>query len=218
MLYEDDQLAIVNKPAGLPTSGNQFRTLENALIDQLKPSGAEDAMGWPKPVHRLDAPTSGLVIFAKTLSARIALGSMLEKKKIRKTYQAIVMGRPPASGSLDSPVNGQQAYTDFRLLKTVPSLKSGSLSLLELEPHTGRTHQLRIQLSDAGFPILGDPLYGSPGAILKGKGLFLCAVALRLEHPGSKAPLEVSIPAPKKFESRLQGEQARWERYQVGHP
>lgn len=216
VLYEDDQLAIVNKPAGLPTSGNQFRTLENALIGQLAPSDADDALGWPKPVHRLDAPTSGLVILAKTVPARIVLGSMFEKKEIRKKYQAIVIGKPPAQGILDSPVNDQQAFTEFRLLKTVPSLKSGNLSLLELEPQTGRTHQLRIQLADAGFPILGDPLYGRPGAILKGKGLFLCAVELRLEHPTLHTPLEVTISAPNKFETRLQSEQARWERYQAG--
>lgn len=214
VLYEDDQLAVVNKPAGLPTSGNQFRTLENALIDQLSPSPAEDAMGWFKPVHRLDAPTSGLVIMAKTLSARIALGSMFEKKEIRKKYQAIVMGSSPDKGYLDSPVNGQQAHTEFRLLKAVPSLKSGSLSLLELEPHTGRTHQLRIQLADAGYPILGDPLYGRPGAILKGKGLFLCAVELSFEHPILKMPLQITIASPQKFETRLQSEQVRWERFQ----
>lgn len=215
VLYEDDQLAIVNKPAGLSTSGNQFRTLENALIHRLQPSSAEDALGWPKPVHRLDAPTSGLVILAKTLSARIVLGNMFEKKEICKTYQAVVIGSPPAQGILDSPVNGQQAYTEFRLLKTIPSLRSGSLSLLELEPRTGRTHQLRIQLSQAGHPILGDSLYGNPGAVLKGKGLFLCAVSLRFEHPVLKTPLQLSIPAPQKFKNRLQSEQARWERYQA---
>lgn len=218
VLYEDDQLAIVNKPAGLPTSGNQFRTLENALIGRLSPSTAENALSWPKPVHRLDAPTSGLVIMAKTVPARIALGRMFEKKEIYKKYQAIVMGSPTAHGTFDSPVNGQQAFTEFHLLKTVPSLKSGSLSLLELEPRTGRTHQLRIQLADAGFPILGDLLYGRPGAVLKGKGLFLCAVELRFEHPILKQPLQIAIAAPPKFESRLQSEQARWDRYQTGHP
>lgn len=218
IVYEDDYLAIVHKPAGIPTSGNKFRTLENALIGRLSPSGKLELLPWPKPVHRLDAATSGLVILAKTLTARITLGHMFEQKQIRKQYQAIVMGTPPAKGFLDSAVDGQQAFTEYRLLKAVPSLRSGSLSLLELEPHTGRTHQLRIQLADAGFPILGDKLYGKQGNILKGKGLFLCAVALHFEHPVLKMPLHIGIAPARKFESRLQSEQLRWKRYQANRP
>jgi len=215
VVYEDDYLAVVNKPSGISVSGNQFRTVENAMVDKLKLSSAKDAFRWAKPVHRLDNPTSGLLIMAKTASVRILLGEMFEKKQIKKVYRALVMGDAPAEGCWDSSIEGQEAVTEFRRIGKVRSLKNDYLSLLELQLHTGRTHQIRIHTSLAGFPILGDKLYGKEGEILKGKGLFLCAVSLCFSHPVSKEPIHISIQEPPAFAKRMQNEQRRWEKY---HP
>jgi len=213
VLYEDAYLAVVFKPAGIPVSGNQFRTVENALLYNIQPSTALDALKQPRAAHRLDAPTSGLLLIAKTKQARISLGAQFEAKTIEKRYQAIVLGVPAPKGEIKEPIEGKKSWSVYERLQTVDSLKSGQLSLLNLYPKTGRTHQLRIHLSKFGFPILGDALYGKEGLILKHKGLFLTAIELKFKHPISGKAQEIVLPTPYKYEALLEREQRRFDRY-----
>jgi len=211
VIFEDDYLAIINKPAGLQVSGNQFKTLQNALPGNLSKSSAEDKLAWPLPVHRLDSQTSGLVIVAKTKTTRIELGNLFELQKISKIYHAIVMGKSDEKGVINLPVDGKTAYTKFDRLKFVRSLQNEWISLLKLYPKTGRTHQLRIHLSEIGTPILGDKLYSNK--TLKHKGLFLMASGLEFTHPNTKQVLKFEVLLSPKFEKRLQNEEKRWEKF-----
>ena len=215
VLAEDDQMAVIIKPAGYPVSGKSFQTIENALPFNLKPSTAPDASAQPRVVHRLDVPTSGLLLISKTKSARAHLGAQFEQKTIKKRYQAVVMGQPPAEGAMHTPINGKAAHTEYRCLNTVPSLKNGQVSLLDLYPHTGRTHQLRKHLSELGHPIIGDALYGIEGKILRHKGLFLRAVELTFLHPITQEKQQYTLPTPPKFLSFLEREQRRYERHRT---
>jgi len=214
ILFEDDFIAIIHKPAGISVSGNYYKTIQNALVYNIAPSIQNDALPWALPVHRLDHQTQGLLIVAKTKTARIELGKAFENKTIVKTYQAIVIGDTLEEGSINFDVDNKPSLTTYKRLKSVPSLKSGTLTLLELYPKTGRTHQIRIHCSKSGFPILGDKLYGKPHLILKGKGLFLVATALKFHHPITKAYLSFNIPTPYKFIKRLNNEIKRFEVYQ----
>lgn len=213
VIYEDDYLAIINKPAGLPVSGNRFKTIENALPFNLKPSSQPDALQRFRPVHRLDSPTSGLLLIAKTKTARIALGALFEEKNIQKRYQAIVIGQLPESGTIKQPIGEKAATTVFRTIKTARSLRNDFLTLVDLLPQTGRTHQLRIHLSQLGFPILGDKLYGEVGEIMVGKGLFLAAVELSFLHPFLHTVINVTISPANKFLLLLEREEKRWLNY-----
>ena len=212
IIYEDDQLAVINKPAGIVVSGNQYRTIVNALQFNLTPSNSKDALKWAKPVHRLDHQTSGLLIVAKTHSAIVELSRQFEVKEIRKKYHAVVIGKPDAAGVIESKIEDRTAITEYKLLDCVKSPRNGDLSLLELMPRTGRTHQLRIHLSRLGFPIMGDKLYGTPGEILKNKGLFLSAVELHFRHPVDDRIMAVKITAPNKFKALMNREQRRFDK------
>lgn len=214
IVYEDDDLAVVIKPAGLVVSGNRFKTLEHALIDQFSLSKASDALPWGLPVHRLDAPTSGLVIFAKTMSSRRKLGEQLKNKEIQKTYVAVVHGTPK-DGDISEPIDGKVSLSRLKRIRTVPSLKNDTLSMVELQPITGRTHQLRIHCALVGCPIVGDQLYGNDQGTFKNKGLLLAATKLVLQHPRTGQPLTVEITIPNKFESLLKREKRRAERHIV---
>lgn len=212
IIYEDDFLAVINKPAGIIVSGNQFRTIVNALGFNITKSTNNDALKWSKPVHRLDFQTSGLLIIAKTSKALVELGRMFENKHIKKSYKAVVIGKLQKAGVIINDINGQKAKTEYHLEKSVKSIKNTYLSLVNLHPHTGRTHQLRIHLSELGFPILGDKLYGKSGAVLKNKGLFLSAVSIEFKHPITDKMLNLSIDTPSKFITRLNNEERMWER------
>ncbi|MDX1446175.1 RluA family pseudouridine synthase [Lishizhenia sp.] len=203
IVYEDEYLAVINKPAGYPVSGNLYKTIHNALPHNLKPSQQEDALAWPLPIHRLDAPTSGLLIIAKTYSSRIALGDMLAHKKIQKHYHAVVQGYLKITGILNTAIEGKSAASEIKTLSITPSKYNGHLSLMELSPLTGRTHQLRIHLARLGHPIAGDKLYGIPGNTIGHKGLFLSAIALTFTHPITQEELKLSVEHPKKFDSYL---------------
>lgn len=211
VVYEDDELAVVNKPPGLPTSGNRYRTLENILVGQI-PLPADPAyLKWPKPVHRLDSPTSGLVLVAKTIHTRFLLGQAFEDHTVQKTYHALVMGDTPKEGTLRSPVGDKPAETGYQRIGQVRSLKNDYLSLLKLSPKTGRTHQLRIHCARAGFPVYGDQQYAEK--TIKNKGLFLAATGLLLDHPVKDRKVNVSIDLPVNFKNRMKNEQKRWEKY-----
>lgn len=212
VIYEDDDLAVINKPAGIVVSGNQYRTIENALSSNLAPSPLPDALKWPKPTHRLDQATSGLLLIAKTMLARVHLGQQFEEKTIFKRYRAICMGQLPLNGQIDRPIAEKQAITRFQVVFYSPSIKNGHLSLLDLYPLTGRTHQLRIHLSEMGYPILGDKIYGQEGLILKSKGLFLSAVEISFSQPRTGKRLNISLPDPDKFKALLDREKRMWQK------
>ncbi|MDC0230621.1 RluA family pseudouridine synthase [Aureispira] len=213
VIFEDDDIAVVHKPAGISVSGNQFRTVENALLYNLKFSTKIDAFKKPRAVHRLDNQTSGLLLIAKTKQARIDLGKQFEQRTIRKHYKAIVIGQINSKGKIDFEIDGKPSISVFELERTVRSLKNDYLSLINLYPLTGRTHQLRIHLSKFGFPILGDKLYGQEGLILKHKGLFLTAVSLEFIHPVTKIYHSIETEMPYKFGALLAREQRRFDVY-----
>jgi len=213
IIFEDEFLAVVKKPAGLVVSGNQFRTVVNALPFNIKVSTEKDALRWAKPVHRLDNQTSGLLIVSKTKLAHINLGKQFENKLIKKKYIALVIGKLVGNGFITEPIENKLAKTEYRVIKSVKSLKNKHLTLVELFPYTGRTHQLRIHLSNMGFPILGDKLYGKEDLILKHKGLFLSAVELLFKHPVKGNDLEIKVDMPNKFNTRLMNEQRRFLEY-----
>lgn len=209
VIFEDNDIAIINKPAGFPTNGNYFKTIENALPHNLKAAKTIDALHYPKPLHRLDNPTSGLLIIAKTKSAQRNLYHQFEQQKIAKTYQAIVIGKTNNEGEITSAVANKEAYTSYKTLQTVPSLQNEYLSLVQLFPTTGRTHQLRVHLASIGHPIIGDQLYGKKEENYK-KGLFLCATSIQFIHPKTKESLSFSINPPNKYKSLIAREEKRF--------
>ena len=212
IVYEDEFMAIINKPPGIPVSGNQFRTIQNSLIGNIKSSKESDALKWPKPVHRLDGPTRGLLIIAKTGIALVKLGQQFEKKEIHKKYCSVCIGKTLENGLINFEIDGLKSETEFERIQVVNSIKNEFLSLLELKPRTGRTHQIRKHLSQLGHPIMGDKLYGKNGEFLKGKGLFLAAIGLKFNHPITDEELNIFIDIPAKFKSLLKREEEMWRR------
>jgi 23S rRNA pseudouridine1911/1915/1917 synthase len=227
VVYEDDQLIVIDKPAGLvvhPAPGNPDGTLVNALIahcgDSLQGIGGEKRPGL---VHRLDKDTSGLMVAAKTDSAHTALVEQFATRSIDRRYLALAWGVPaPARGRLTGAIGrsprdrkkmavvahgGRPAATNYRTLQV---LAEGAVSLLACRLETGRTHQIRVHLSEAGYPLLGDPVYGRgrrraldrlpPAARSAVAGLdrqALHAASLGFTHPTTGQPLsfERGLPA-----------------------
>lgn len=214
VVLETEDFAIVNKPAGLPVHGPQFRTLANVLPYNIQPCGKKDALAVPYPLHRLDSSTSGLLLVAKTAAAHLHLGRLFAKRKINKIYQAVVIGKTAKKGQMNTAIAGKMARSRYERLDFAPSIKNQYLSRLQLFPETGRTHQLRIHLAQAGHPIMGDRLYGTPGEIYKGQGLFLCATALQFVDPFSGDEVKVQVEPPAKFAKLMQREARMWERKQ----
>ncbi|WP_370408517.1 RluA family pseudouridine synthase [Tenacibaculum dicentrarchi] len=198
VLFEDDYLAVIYKPAGILVSGNSFATIDNALLQNIKKSPLEDATR-PRPVHRLDYPTSGLLLIGKTSSSIITLNKLFEDKKIQKTYHAITIGKIENNGIIDFPIDDKKAQTSYKLIKSVISERFKILNLVELSPKTGRKHQLRKHLLAIKSPILGDKEHFLDGFILNGKGLYLHASTLQFEHPFTKKQLVITKELPKKF-------------------
>lgn len=214
IVYEDEHFAVVVKPPGLITSGNQFETLENAVQGQVKRSNHKDALQWPRPVHRLDGPTSGLVIISKTIPAHIELGEMLSNKEINKFYHAVVTGSwPQKLLHISEAIKEKASETKVEILKKTVSLRNKHLTLLQLSPLTGRTHQLRIHTSQCGHPIVGDMIYSEKGKTLEHKGLFLCAVKIEMKHPITREPLSISISTPEKFLKLMEREEVRYYKF-----
>lgn len=206
VVYEDDFLAVVHKPAGLLVSGNSFRTLVNALPFSLQKSGLPDAVQRPQPVHRLDYPTSGLLLVGKTHSVITALNQAFSARAIKKTYYAVTIGpMTDDMGRITSPIDEKTACSTFKVVDRLVSEKYEALNLVQWSPETGRRHQLRKHSALLGNPILGDKEYGKPGLIQYGNGLYLCAAGLEFQHPCTPQRLTLKIDLPKKF-TRLFGE------------
>ena len=217
VLFEDDQILALNKPAGLSSQGGRIavNTLDDLLVAFAKSNGKR-----PRLVHRLDRDTSGVILTAKTQPAAAFLGKAMMARRIRKTYLAIVApGAPsPATGRIETPLRrhlqGREAYMrtceadhpDAQAASTVYRTLSASLSaaLVELSPRTGRMHQLRVHLASIGRPIVGDPRYGG-ALVLNGAPtprLMLHAMELVFPHPAGGEG-RVSAPAPDDFASVL---------------
>ncbi|HKW90184.1 MAG TPA: RluA family pseudouridine synthase [Candidatus Acidoferrales bacterium] len=220
ILYEDADVVVVNKPAGMvvhPGAGVKHGTLVNALLhkygsqSQLSSIGGE---GRPGIVHRLDKETSGALLVARNDAAHRALAEQFSRREIAKTYLALVHGKISGeSGRIELPVardlhrrtrmttrrkEGRTARTDWRLRLCLPGF-----TLVEADLHTGRTHQIRVHFSAVGHPVVGDTLYGAPRQPKAGaKGLmplernFLHAARLRFRHPRSMKEIEVRAPLP----------------------
>ena len=198
VLFEDDYLAIIYKPAGILVSGNKFVTIANGLAQNLKKSRQIDAVK-PQPIHRLDYPTSGLLLVGKTNTAIQKLSKLFEVKDIKKIYFAITIGKMNKKGSIKSSISEKESHTDYEVLESVNSVRFDFLNLVKLSPKTGRKHQLRIHLYSIGNPILGDKEHYLKNKILKGKGLFLHAATLEFNHPFTDEKIIISKELPKKF-------------------
>ena len=203
VVFEDDALIVVDKPADLvvhPGAGNPSGTLVNALLGRGI-SGGDDPVR-PGVVHRLDRDTSGLMVFAKGEPAYSRLVGMLSRREVGRVYRAVVLGVGlPESGTVDSPVGrdpdnptlmaagvGREAVTHFEKLD-----EAGGHTMLRVRLETGRTHQIRVHLSAIGHPVFADPLYGSP---VPDRRLWLHAERLAFEHPvtGEKRVFESPLP------------------------
>ena len=198
VVFEDGTLVVVDKPAGLvvhPAAGNWSRTLLNGILHRFPGNAAIPRAGI---VHRLDKETSGLMVVAKTLEAQTHLVRQLQARDVRREYLALVWGETPASGTVDQPVgrhprdrirmavvqtaSGKPAVTHFRRLET-GVYHGNPVSLIKCRLETGRTHQIRVHMQFAGFPLVGDPLYGKAraGAFFHRQALH--AFRLGLMHP-----------------------------------
>ena len=222
VVYEDDYLAVINKPAGLvvhPAAGHADDTLVNALLARYPE--LQDMSGNMRPgiVHRLDKDTSGLIIIARTSEALTALAEQIKQHQIVKYYLALVEGIVSLDhGSIDAPigrdsrhrqqmtitaVEGREARTHFKVLRR---FARHTLLLIQLE--TGRTHQIRVHLQAIHHPVVGDPVYGS-GHTLRGVPLhrqFLHAYQLKFTHPITGKTLELEAPLPQDLQNVLDHE------------
>jgi 23S rRNA pseudouridine1911/1915/1917 synthase len=220
VLYEDDQLIIINKPAGLvvhPAPGHPDGTLVNALLAHCPNLPGIGGVQRPGIVHRLDKDTTGAIAIAKTDIAFKHLQAQLQAKTARREYLGVVYGAPKTeSGTIDLPIGRHQH--DRKKMFVVPVEQGGrnavthwqikerldnyTLILFQLE--TGRTHQIRVHAAKIGHPIVGDPVYGSGrsvGVNLPGQALH--AWRLRLQHPVSGDEIQVTAPIPQSFTTLL---------------
>lgn len=212
ILYEDDDLLIVNKPAGLvvhPAPGNWTGTFANALLYHCKTLAANEGDLRPGIVHRLDKDTSGVLLAAKNLQTQWKLIEAFADRKVYKEYLAITLG-DPGNRKIETligrdPKNRQKMAVTEKgkqarsIVKTIASGRE--LSLLSVVIETGRTHQIRVHLSSVGAPILGDSTYGrhSENKKYKCERQLLHASKLRFHHPMTGKEIEVTAPLPEDF-------------------
>jgi 23S rRNA pseudouridine1911/1915/1917 synthase len=216
ILYEDNDLLVVDKPPGLvvhPAPGHPNHTLANAILPHLTQlAGTGD---WQRPgiVHRLDKDTSGLIIVAKNDLAHRELTAQFKNRQVSKVYLALVNGRvTPDVGVIEAPLGrdrshrermavvdpqrGRQARTDYHVIRHV-----GNYSLLEVRPETGRTHQIRVHLAAIGYPVVGDKIYGTRSAFLDRQ--FLHAHRLRFQLPSTHQTMEFQSDLPPDLAAGL---------------
>jgi 23S rRNA pseudouridine1911/1915/1917 synthase len=208
VLFEDDHLAVIYKPAGILVSGNGFKNIANALAQNIQRSNLPDATD-PQPVHRLDYATTGVLLVGKTSSSIRALNRMFEDKKVEKTYYATTIGEMNDRGKITSEIEGKKSQSNFKLLESVSSKRFGKLNLVKLKPQTGRRHQLRKHLSSINNPILGDATYGIDNLILKGKGMYLHSYSLNFIHPFTNKPIYIKDEFPQRFKKIFNSKTAK---------
>ena len=218
ILYEDNDIIVVNKPKGMvvhPANGNPDGTLVNAIMsickDSLSGIGGEIR---PGIVHRLDKNTSGAIIIAKNDKAHINLSEQLKNHEIKKTYIALVRGivkennatiNMPIGRSkkdrkkMDVDKNGKEAITHFKVLK-----RYQDCTLLEINIETGRTHQIRVHLSHIGYPIIGDEVYSNGKNKWNIEGQCLHAKSLDFKHPITEKEMHIEAELPKYFQKILE--------------
>ena len=218
ILYEDDDIIVVNKPKGMvvhPANGNPDGTLVNSLMaickDSLSGIGGEIR---PGIVHRLDKNTSGAIIVAKNDKAHINLSEQIKNHEVKKTYIALVRGvvkennatiKMPIARSkndrkkMDVDKNGKEAVTHFKVLK-----RFKDCTLLEVNIETGRTHQIRVHLSHIGYPILGDDVHSNGKNKWNEVGQFLHAKSLDFKHPITGKEMHIEARLPEYFEKILE--------------
>jgi 23S rRNA pseudouridine1911/1915/1917 synthase len=215
--YEDADLVVVDKPAGVvvhPGAGVRSGTLAAGLLrayPDLEGIGEEGRWGI---VHRLDRDTSGLLVVARSARAHRALVAALARREVRRLYLALVHGRfDVPRGTVDAPIGvdpgrptrrmlspeGRPARTHFR---RTAGWQAAGLSLVEVELETGRTHQIRVHLAAIGHPVVGDPVYGAPPFPGLGR-TWLHAARLELDHPSTGARLVVESPLPPELAAVL---------------
>jgi 23S rRNA pseudouridine1911/1915/1917 synthase len=234
IVYEDGDLAVINKPAGMmvhagagATDDARNRgTLVNALLHHFQELSGAGGELRPGIVHRLDKETSGLIIVAKRDEIHRRLATQFAKRQIKKTYLALVHGNVKQDkGTITSSISrdavrrtrmttrrsgGREAISHYKVQRRIES-KYGKFTLLEVRIDTGRTHQIRVHMASLGHSVVGDTLYGAPGEI-RGKGSpaislgrnFLHAAALEFRHPRTEAPLQLKSNLPNELESFLQ--------------
>lgn len=220
VLYEDEQMAAIDKPAGMvvhPAAGHSTGTLVNALLarwPEIASVGGENRAGI---VHRLDKDTSGVILVAKTEPARLKLMAQFESREVQKRYLALVEGLPKTpTGQIDAPIGrdpnerkrmsvvrgGREAVTVYRVLQSY-ALADERFTLVEAFPKTGRTHQIRVHLAFIGHPIVGDIVYGHRKARLGMKRHFLHAESITLISPGTNRQIAIRAPLPGALQLTL---------------
>ena len=214
IVWEDDHLLVVDKPAGIvvhPAGGHATGTLVNGLLELGAEGGEEDR---PGIVHRLDRDTSGLLVVARSPGAHERLQEMIRRREIDRRYLALVRGRPRSrTGRIDAPLGRDRrdrtrhsldsatprdAVTWFEVLKLLPEH-----ALLEVRLETGRTHQIRVHLEAIELPVAGDPIYGARGD-LDLRRQFLHAHRLRFDHPFTGEGIDVTAPLPPDLAAALE--------------
>ena len=219
IIFENDDLIVVNKPAGMvvhPAAGHYSGTLVNAVLGydpDLEGIGGEERPGL---VHRLDKETSGLIILAKNERAHNWLQDQFRLRKVEKTYLALVDGKPPTpAGRVEAPIGrdpshrkkmaivsagkGREAVSEY---KTLQSFRNHTL--LEFHPHTGRTHQIRLHCQFLGCPIVGDSVYGKRTVTATIDRHFLHAYRLKIILPGEKSPRTFEADLPEELKAVLE--------------
>ncbi len=215
ILYEDDDLVIINKPAGIIVHPS-FKNYEHTLINYLLGYGITlSSIGAPiRPgiVHRLDKDTSGIIIVAKSDAAHLRIVEQFKNREVKKKYLAIVKGKPAKmEGRIETLIgrhpikrkkmavvstDGKSAITDYKVLEYLPDA-----ALIELRPYTGRTHQLRVHMAHLHHAIIGDPIYGSMKHDIDRFGLALCAFDIQFAHPRGLHPMHFHIDPPERFDT-----------------
>lgn len=213
IVYEDNDIIVVNKPKGLvvhPANGNWDGTLVNAIMAKCKDSlsgiGGEIR---PGIVHRLDKDTSGLIIIAKNDKAHLNLSEQIKNREVKKIYYALVRGIVPENeATINMPIarstkdrkkmavdkNGKEAVTHFKVIK-----RYDRYTLLEVKIDTGRTHQIRVHLSEIGYPVVGDEVYSNGKNEFGIHGQLLHAKSLDFKHPTTGKQMHLEAELPEEF-------------------
>ena len=216
IVYQDEELLVIDKPAGLPvhpSPGHPSHTLVNGLLALCPDLKGIGGVIRPGIVHRLDKDTSGLMVVAKSSRAHLHISAQIKARTVRKGYLALARGWvEPSEGVIEAPIgrdprnrkrmavvpDGRQASTKYRVLRYF-SLSLEKFSYLEIFPETGRTHQIRVHFTSMGHPLAGDALYGNKRASSAGAGTiverqFLHAHLLGFRHPVTEEYLELTCP------------------------